>query len=73
MEAKKDSRQIGRHKHMDKVGNRVIIMGNEREWRRDCMLPIVVHFRKGRLLRVKRVAMEDIGYPLIRQHAGLRT
>ena len=73
MEAKENSGQIGRHKYMYKVGNRVIIMGNEREWRRDCMLPIGVCFRKGRLLRVKRVAMEDIGHHLIRQRAGLST
>ena len=73
MEAKKHSGQIGRQKYMYKVGNRMIIMGNEREWRRDCMLPIGVRFRKGRLLRMQRVAMEDIGHHLIRQRAGLST
>ena len=73
MEAKKHSGQIGRHEYMYKVGNRLIIMGNEREWCRDCMLPIGMRFRKGRSLRVKRVAMEDIGHHLIRQRAGLST
>ena len=69
MEAKKHSGQIGRHKYMHNVGNWMVIMGNERKWREDCMLPIGMRFRKGRLLRVKRVAMEDIGHDLIGQRA----
>lgn len=49
---------------MNEVGNGMIVVGDQGEWRRDCMLPIGVHFGNGRLLRVKPIAMEDIGHRL---------
>lgn len=64
MKAEKYSGQIGRQKYMNKVGNGMIVMSNQGEWRRDRMLPAGVHFGKGRLLRMKPIAMEDICHHL---------
>lgn len=65
MKAEKYSGQIGRQKYMNEIGNRMIIVGNQGEWRGDCMLPISVYFGKWRLLRMKPVAMEDISHHLL--------
>ena len=51
---------------MDKVGSRMVVVGNKRKWRRDCVLPIGVGFGKGRLPRVKPVSMEDVSHHLSR-------
>lgn len=64
MEAEKYGGQIGRQKNMNEVGNGMIVVGNQGERRRDCMLPIRVYLGKGRLLRMKPIAMEDISYQL---------
>ena len=49
---------------MNEVGNRMIVVSNQGERCRDCMLPIGVHFGKGRLFRVKSIAMDGIGHHL---------
>ena len=64
VKAEKYGGHIGRQQYMNEVGKRMIVVGNQGEWRRDCMLPIGVQFGKERLLRMKPIAMEDIGHHL---------
>ena len=56
--------QIRRQEYMSEIGTGMIVVGNQRERRGDCMLPIGMHFGKGRLLRMKAIAMEDISHHL---------
>lgn len=64
MKAESNGGQICRQKNMNKVGNGMIVVGNQGEWRRDRMLPTGVHSCKGRLLRMKSIAMEDVSHHL---------
>lgn len=64
MKAENYGGQIRRQEYMNQVGNGMIVVGDQGERRGDCMLPIGMHFGKGRLFRMKPIAMEDIGQHL---------
>lgn len=64
MKAEKYGGQIGRQKYMNEVGNGMIVVGNQGEGRRYCVLPVGVHFGEWRSHRMKPFAMEDIGHHL---------
>ena len=56
--------QIRRQEYMNQICNGMIVVGYQGERRGDCMLPIGMHSGKGRLFRMKPIAMEDIGQHL---------